>query len=291
MLINAANLGNLYVGFKTAFKTAFEGVQPMFEKVATTVTSTTRSENYAWMGQFPRLREWIGDRQVKNLTSFTYTITNKDWEATVAVPRNDIEDDSFGVYTPLMSEMGLSARTHPDELVFALLVAGFASNCYDGQYFFDTDHPVGTGTVSNMQSGAGSPWFLLDTSRSLKPIIFQERKKAKFEALTSDTDANVFHRKEYIYGVDSRYNVGFGFWQMAFGSKATLDQTNFNAAIAAMMSFKNDEGRPLGVRPTLLVVGPGLRDKANEVVLQQKLANGADNPNYKVVEVLVCPWL
>lgn len=291
MLINAANLGNLYVGFKTAFKTAFEGVQPMFEKVATTVTSTTRSENYAWMGQFPRLREWIGDRQVKNLTSFTYTITNKDWEATVAVPRNDIEDDSFGVYTPLMSEMGLSARTHPDELVFALLVAGFATNCYDGQFFFDTDHPVGAGFVSNMQSGAGSPWFLLDTSRSLKPIIFQERKKAKFEALISDTDPNVFHRKEYIYGVDSRYNVGFGFWQMAFGSKATLDQTNFNAAIAAMMSFKNDEGRPLGVRPTLLVVGPGLRDKANEVVLQQKLANGADNPNYKVVEVLVCPWL
>lgn len=291
MIINAANLGNLYVGFKTAFKTAFEGVQPMYEKVATTVTSTTRSENYAWMGQFPRLREWIGDRQVKNLASFTYTITNKDWEATVAVPRNDIEDDSYGIFTPLMSEMGLSARTHPDELVFTLLAAGFASPCYDGQYFFDTDHPVGDGTVSNMQSGAGSPWFLLDTSRSLKPIIFQERKKAKFEALTSDTDPNVFHRKEYIYGVDSRYNVGYGFWQMAFGSKATLDQANFDAAIAAMMSFKNDEGRPLGVKPTLLVVGPALRDKANAVVLSQKLANGADNPNYKVVEVLVCPWL
>lgn len=291
MLINQANLANLYTGFKATFQKAFEGVQPMYEKVATTVPSTTRSENYAWMGSFTRMREWIGDRVVKNLSNFTYTITNKDWEATVSVPRNDIEDDSYGVYSPVMSEMGLSARTHPDELVFGLLADGFDSPCYDGQYFFDSDHPVANGTVSNLQSGSGSPWFLLDCSRAIKPIIFQLRKAAKFQALVKDDDANVFWKKEYIYGCDSRYNVGFGLWQMAFGSKATLDQTNFDLAIAAMMSTKNDEGRPLGVKPTLLVVGPSLRDKANAVVLSQKLANGADNPNYKVVDVLVCPWL
>ena len=291
MLINAANLANLYTGYKTAFQGAFVGVTPDYTKVATVVPSTTRAENYSWMGQFPKVRQWIGDRQVKNLSAFTYTITNKDWEVTVGVPRNDIEDDSYGIYTPLMAEMGGSAASHPDELVFGLLAAGFSTPCYDGQFFFDTDHPVGAGFVSNLQAGAGAPWFLLDTSRSLKPIIFQDRKKPKFEALVKDDDANVFFKKEYIYGCDARYNVGFGFWQMAFASKATLDQGNFNAAIAAMLSLKGDEGRPLGVKPRLLVVGPALRDKANEVVLSQKLANGADNPNYKVVEVLVVPWI
>lgn len=61
-------------------------------------------------------------------------------------------------------------------------------------------------------------WHLLCTRRSLKPFIFQERKKAKFTALTKDTDENVFMWDEYLYGVDARDGVGYGFWQMAYGS-------------------------------------------------------------------------
>lgn len=61
-------------------------------------------------------------------------------------------------------------------------------------------------------------WHLLCTKRSLKPFIFQERKKAKFTALTKDDDDNVFMRAEYLYGVDARDGVGYGFWQMAYGS-------------------------------------------------------------------------
>lgn len=28
-------------------------------------------------------------------------------------------------------------------------------------------------------------------------------------------------KKQFLYGADSRGNVGFGFWQMAFGSDGT----------------------------------------------------------------------
>lgn len=66
-------------------------------------------------------------------------------------------------------------------------------------------------------------WHLLCTKRSLKPFIFQERKKAKFTALTRDTDDNVFMRDEYLYGVDARDGVGYGFWQMAYGSTGTAE--------------------------------------------------------------------
>ena len=41
-----------------------------------------------------------------------------------------------------------------------LVAAGFTSLCYDGQYFFDTDHPVGPNespaSVSNHGGGAGT---------------------------------------------------------------------------------------------------------------------------------------
>lgn len=291
MLINRENLNAMYNGFKAAFVKAFAGVQPVWASVATLVPSTAKTENYGWLGQMPRLREWVGDRQVKSIAASGYAITNKKFESTIGVPREDIEDDGYGVFAALFSEMGYAAATHPDELVFSLLAAGFTTNCYDGQYFFDVDHPVGAGTVSNHGGGSGTPWFLLDTSRPLKPLIFQKRRDYALNALTDPKDEGVFMRDEYRYGVDARCNVGFGFWQMAFGSKVTLDSTGYGAARAAMQSFKSDEGRPLGVKPNLLVVPPSLEAQAFAVVGAEKLANGQDNPFYNTAQILVCPWL
>jgi phage major head subunit gpT-like protein len=113
-----------------------------------------------------------------------------------------------------------------------------------------------------MQAGSGAPWFLLDTSRLVKPVIFQNRMEPKFTSLNQDNDQNVFMLDEYLYGVRARYNVGFGLWQMAFGSKADLTPDNYEAARAAMMSLKGDGGRSLGVKPTTLVVPPSLEGAA-----------------------------
>ncbi len=290
LVVNKANLNILFQAFKSAFNTGFRGGDANWQRIATRVPSTTKEEKYGWLGQWPRLREWIGDRHIKSLSLFDYSIKNKKFESTVAVPKDDIEDDSYGVFTPLMQEMGHAAQTHPDEKVFALLEAGFATACYDGQYFFDTDHPVGEASVSNMQAGAGNPWFLLDTSRPLKPLILQMRKDYDFKSMTNTDDEAVFMRDEFRYGVDARLNTGYGFWQMAFGSKLALDQTNFDAAIEAMMSFKSDEDRPLGIKPDLLVCGPSNRAAA-KAVIDKEYVGGESNTNYKAVELLVVPWL
>jgi len=291
MLINRENLNAMYNGFKTAFVKAFSGVQPLWSQIATLVPSSAKTENYGWFGEFPRLREWVGDRQVKSISASGYAITNKKFEASIGVPRDDIDDDSYGVFTPLFQEMGYAAATHPDELVFSLLAAGFTTLCHDGQYFFDTDHPVGSGVASNHGGGSGTPWFLLDTSRPLKPLIFQKRREYDLKSMTDGKDEAVFMRDEYRYGVDARGNVGYGFWQMAFGSKVTLDATGYAAARSAMQSMKSDEGRPLGVRPNLLIVPPSLEAAAFAVVQAEKLANGQDNPYYNTAKVLVAPWL
>ena len=70
-------------------------------------------------------------------------------------------------------------------------------------------------------AGHDSSWFLLCTNRPVKPLIYQQRKKAKFVSKTQETDENVFMKKQFLYGADSRGNAGFGFWQMAFGSDGT----------------------------------------------------------------------
>jgi phage major head subunit gpT-like protein len=299
MIITSAVLNALRTGFATSFQRGFSGEASAYEQIATTVPSTTKSNTYGWLGKWPGMREWIGDRTLRNIQEHGYAVTNKDWESSVEVDRNDIEDDNLGMYGPMFEEAGLAARRHPDELVFGLLKAGHSTLCYDGQNYFDTDHPVapnvdGTGvaaTVSNVQAGAAAPWYLLDVSRSLKPLIFQNRKSAQFTAMDQTTDESVFMRKKYRYGVDARYNCGFGFWQMAFKSSAVLDVANFEAAYAAMRMFKGDGDVLLGVKPTLLVVPPSLRSKANDLVTADRLANGADNPNKGLVKVIDTPWV
>lgn len=295
MIITPQALRGIYVGFNTLFNRAFAEVQPQYTRVATVCPSTTDMETYAWLGELPGMKEWIGDREVQNLSGSGYTIRNKDFEATVAIPRNAIEDDKIGLYSPSIQMLGQAAAQHPDELVFGLLKDGFKEKCYDGKPFFAADHPVGKKTVSNKGTaklslesytaaraavmgvtnskgrplrlvpdllvvppalegtarsivmsefingtantmkgtaevlvvpeiaGQDTTWYLLCTKRPIKPLIFQERKKPKFVAKTSETDDNVFFSKEYLYGVDSRDNAGFGFWQMAYGSDGSAD--------------------------------------------------------------------
>lgn len=149
MIVNQQSLRGIYVGFNTLFNKAFEEVAPLYTEVATVTPSTTDSETYAWLGDIPGMREWIGDREIQNLTASDYTIKNKDFELTVGVDRNAIEDDKIGLYNPSVQMLGQSAAAHPDELIFALLAGGFSEKCYDGQPFFSDAHKVGKKTVSN----------------------------------------------------------------------------------------------------------------------------------------------
>jgi phage major head subunit gpT-like protein len=288
MDINRDTLSALYTGFKKNFQDGLKSADPQYKAIATEVPSKTAAETYPWLGDMPGMREWIGERVLKELGAHDYTIRNRKFELSVRVQRDKIEDDQFGIYGPMFAEMGRSAAIHPDELTFAALTGGFSAECFDGQNFFDADHPVGGSTVSNMQAGSGEPWFLLDVSRALKPLIFQSRKKAdKIIRKDKEDDENVFMRDEFIYGVSGRYNVGYGFWQMAFGSKAELTAANFKAARTAMRALKNDEGRPLNIRPNLIVTGPGNEDKARELFEMSRDQNGADNPLKGAVKILV----
>lgn len=157
MIVNGAVLANAFRSFNTIFNKAFAEAKPIWQRLATLVPSTTRTEEYGWIGDIPKLREWVGDRQVMNLAAHRYEIRNKKWESTIGVQREDLEDDRLGVYRPLIEMMGNEAAMHPDDLIVALLAAGFITTCYDGQYFFDSDHPGPNGSQSNVTDALLDP--------------------------------------------------------------------------------------------------------------------------------------
>lgn len=293
-IINAALLTALYAGFKANFRGAFAAAKPLWQRVATRVPSSTATETYAWLGAWPRIREWLGDRVLKKLKGEAYTLTNKKFETTITVPRDNIEDEQTGIFGPMFQALGQQVAEFPDELVFTALEQGWVNKCYDGQPFFDDEHPVGEGEgqvlVSNMQAGGGAAWYLLDDTRPLKPLIYQDRRPFDLTALDSPTDTNVFMKGEFVYGADGRCIAGYGFWQMAFGSKATLNSANYELARAAMASFKNDEGGTLNTKGTLLVVPPSL-EGAGRRLLTAETIDGTTNEWRGTAELLVVPHL
>ena len=300
MLITPTNLKTLFIGFKTNFQSGLNTAQSLYQQLATVVPSSTGTEEYGWLGQMPGMREWIGERVVHGMESHGYSIKNKKFELTVSVPKEAIEDDTHGTYTPMMAELGRASGAHPDELTFGLLKEGASVKCYDGKPFFAANHPVKNAlgkleSVSNADlAGNGPLWFVLDTSRVIKPVIFQDRKKPNFVSMTAETDPNVYSKSQFEYGVDSRCNVGFGFWQMAHACNQELTPDNLWKAIKAIETRKGDFGRPLAMRASVLVVPPSMQDVANKLLTADLLASGGvteTNTLKSRLKSLVVPWL
>jgi phage major head subunit gpT-like protein len=273
---------------------------PLHQTVATVILSNTRSNTYGWLGNFPQLREWVGSRVMQSMKESGYTIENQKYEATLQVKREDIEDDNLGIYRPLARSLAKEVVDFFDRHIVALMVDGFTGLCYDGQPFFDAEHPIyptidGTGTpasVSNIiGAGTGAPWYLLALSGVLKPFIVQQRTNPEFEEITDPRNDSVFLLDTYMYGIRYRGSFGYGFWQQAVVCKEPLTAATYQQARLCMQQFKRDGGDPLGMVPTHLLVDP-TNEAAGRTVLEMQFdVGGGSNPNYHTATLVVSPWL
>lgn len=300
MLVNQSSLKQVFTSLNGEFNKAFSAAPTTWDKIAMKIPSVAGSNFYAWLDGFPKMRRWVGAKQVKPLSGRSYEIANKDFEATIEVERAHIEDDQLGMYLPQANMAGFSAAQLPDEIIFEAVNGAFTTQCHDGQYFFDTDHPVAGSSVSNkstaplsnanlvaakasygaaraamralkdeegrsinvtptvllvgqaledtarmlltndeLADGTPNPykgsaelvvdtriesdtaWFLLDTSKPIRPFIYQERKAPIFVSQVNPESEAVFNLKKYKFGAEARAAAGYGFWQLAHGSTGT----------------------------------------------------------------------
>ena len=298
--ITQAQIDALNTTIKARFNAGLALKKDEWRKVAKLVSSDGKSNTYEWLSSFPAFKEWVGSRTHKVAKETAFTVSNRKFENTLDIPVEAIEDDNYGMYGDVAQSYGESVFDLQNDLVFGKIASGFSTVCYDGQFFFDTDHPVypnedGTGvatTVSNMQAGTGEPWVLLCTARAPQPFYLQERIKPQLIARTSAvTSDHSFDNDVISYGGRWRGEGVCGFWQLAFGSKAELTEANFTANFKAMMKFKGDGDRKLGLIPNLLVVGPDNMGAAEDILKAVNKANGASNTNYGKVELFVSPWM
>lgn len=148
-LSSRAIIGDFYQAYET------NPLRMMVEQLAFKINSDQESEEYKWLGQAPTMREWKDERVAKQLRENTYTLRNKIWESTVDVDVDDLRRDKTSQIRMRVQDMASRAAEHPVKLLSDLVLNGHTGTCYDGQFFFDTDHATGSsGTQINLLTAA-----------------------------------------------------------------------------------------------------------------------------------------
>ncbi len=132
------------------FHEAAEAATPFHPLLAMMIKSNSSDEKYGWLGASPGMREWLGPREFKQLRAADYTLANKHWESSQEFEKIDVDDDRTGGFRNRIANLATEATYHPDELLLDVITTAHTKPCYDGQFFFDTDHQWGdSGTQSN----------------------------------------------------------------------------------------------------------------------------------------------
>lgn len=143
LITSRAVIGTFYAALE-------QGASDWVNALAFKTQSDQASESYAWLGQSPAMREWLGGRNAKTLREFSFDIKNKEHEATLEVTVPELRRDKTGQLNVRIMELADRVLAYPAKLMSTLMIAGESATCYDGQYFFDTDHAEGdSGTQSN----------------------------------------------------------------------------------------------------------------------------------------------
>ena len=131
------------------------------DQIGMRFSSDQSSETYNWLGMTPTMREWIGERQAKGFSSNGIEITNRQFEATIDFKLQELRRDKTGQVMVRIGDLAARAQTHWASLLTTLIENGESTTCYDGQFFFDTDHPnaIGAGGSSTFSNDLGTGVF------------------------------------------------------------------------------------------------------------------------------------
>ena len=279
MDLNANTMDALFTALNGSLNKGIAQAWNGWQKFSMVVNSNSSVERYPVMLVQGTMREWVGARVVHSLDGKTLDVRNRDYEHTEGVSRNDIEDDTIGLYSPLFEAMGVNAANLWGMLATEALCN--PGNWADGAAFYKTDRQFGRATINNKVTGAlslstyetararmlgfcdaaGSPlglipdllvvgpalegtakqilkadltvsggatvsnvhrdeaeivvdpymvgdhankWFLICTTRGIRPIAVQKRKEGALVRWDSDSDLCVKEHNRNDYGLHFR---------------------------------------------------------------------------------------
>lgn len=299
-VVTSAQLETHRVALNGAFKKGLNAVTSVEEALMELVPSTTGTNIYPWLGAFPKFRKWVGERRYQTMKEYEYALKNEPWSVEMTIDVWAWADDTIGTYAGIISGWGRSAKTFRAERVIEALKKGHQLPCYDGQNFFDPNHPyeykddagTHTGVYANMAGdGSANAMYFVDLSQPLKPILFQNREEPSFWMQTNAQSEYIQMNKKVPLHADARCAAGYTLWQLAYRLTSPLTATTYKAACDFAASLKDEFGNPLGIRYTHIVYGNSNKVAVKTLFLKEKVDGGDDNIYYKDIETLESKWL
>ncbi len=63
MIVNVKNIKAIFINLKTTFQKAFDQTPSDWQKVAMKVPSTSKQNDYSWLGRFPKCASGLATRR------------------------------------------------------------------------------------------------------------------------------------------------------------------------------------------------------------------------------------
>jgi phage major head subunit gpT-like protein len=134
-------------GVQAALSTKLKDLPPglllQLAVLVPSIVAAGQSEQHAWLGSSPSMREWIGKRLVQQPLAFDYAIKNKKFEASGNMPLDLLNNDKTGEAQLWLDDLLAALPLWYEETIAGLINASESAVCFDGQYYFDTDHQYG----------------------------------------------------------------------------------------------------------------------------------------------------
>ena len=169
-LVNPSVLAATRVAVEARVASAYRSVSEnmlWYNQVATTIPGSGSGMTIYLEQTLPRMRKWVGSRNYNGVKRIAQSLTFDDYEDSIKISVNDLNDDNLQVYNAIISGLGRAARLWPNDMVYNAVINGGTATCVDGQPFFNASHPLeGDGIV------AGTVQSNLHTSMALTAANF-----------------------------------------------------------------------------------------------------------------------
>jgi len=134
---------HLVVGARTGFLTAMRQRAYPWQRVAMQMNLGAKSTDLVDLGAAPMPTNSKSGITVQDMIEKTKEVDVQDWDITVWISQNAIDDDQTGSLERKVRAAGDNFQKHINSRVFTVLNGGDGTTyglCYDGQEFFDSDH-------------------------------------------------------------------------------------------------------------------------------------------------------
>lgn len=208
MSLNPTQLDRASLYVKTIFRKAMS--EDFTDHAAPLYAVTPNKSGFArilTLETVPGLRRWLSERRPGTFKFAVETKKIGKWEQSVAIDKDDIEDDDLGIYKTALEEMALENRLAYGALAVEAIMKGFTTTLEDGENFFDADHgnlQTGDLTATNYEAAR----LKLQTQADGKGRAYGYLANTLIVGPASESKARAIIEKEMLSGGESNTNYG-----------------------------------------------------------------------------------